>query len=80
MSTKRNIDLLGGVSCIILKTLVGLGIVDLDIQNKCLLSKWLLKLMNEEGLLQEILEENYLKNKTISQVERKKGILTFGRV
>jgi hypothetical protein len=28
----------------------GLGIVHLDIQNKCLLSKWIIKLLNEEGL------------------------------
>jgi hypothetical protein len=28
--------------------------------------------MNEEGMWQEILRKNYLKNKTIAQVERKK--------
>ena len=31
----------------------GLGIHNLEIQNKCLLSKWLFKLLNEEGLWQE---------------------------
>jgi hypothetical protein len=30
-----------------------LDIIDLDVQNKCLLSKWLFKLINEEGLWQE---------------------------
>jgi hypothetical protein len=54
------------------KHIGGLDIVDLDTQNKCLLSKWLVKLMNEEGMWQEILRKNYLKNKTIAQVERKK--------
>lgn len=33
----------------------GLGVLDLDLQNKCLLSKWLFKLINEEGLWQSIL-------------------------
>jgi hypothetical protein len=33
----------------------GLGIQNLDIQNKCLLSKWLFKLCNEEGIWQELL-------------------------
>jgi hypothetical protein len=34
----------------------GLGILDLDIQNKCLLSKWLYKLMNEDGVWQQLLQ------------------------
>jgi hypothetical protein len=55
------------------KSIGGLGIVDLDIQNKCLLSKWIFKLVNEDGLWQEILGTKYLKNKTLSQVEKKKG-------
>jgi hypothetical protein len=42
-------------------------------QNKCLLSKWIFKLLNEEGLWQQILRRKYLKNKTFSQVEKKKG-------
>jgi hypothetical protein len=45
----------------------------LDIQNKCLLSKWIIKLLYEEGLWQQILKRKYLKNKTLSQVEKKKG-------
>jgi hypothetical protein len=28
----------------------GLGIINIEIQNKCLLSKWLFKLINEDGL------------------------------
>jgi hypothetical protein len=27
-----------------------MGIIDLDTQNKCLLSKWIVKLINEDGL------------------------------
>jgi hypothetical protein len=38
-----------------------------------LLSKWIIKLLNEEGLWQQILKRKYLKNKTLSQVEKKKG-------
>jgi hypothetical protein len=33
----------------------GLGIQNLEMQNLCLLSKWLFKLINEEGLSQTIL-------------------------
>jgi hypothetical protein len=32
-----------------------LGIQNIEIQNECLLSKWLFKLINEEGLWQTIL-------------------------
>jgi hypothetical protein len=46
----------------------GLGVEVLDIKNKCLLSKWLFKLMHEEGVWQELLHNKYLKNKTLSQV------------
>jgi hypothetical protein len=45
----------------------------LDIQNNCLLSKWIIKLLNEEGLWQHILKRKYLENKTLSQLEKKKG-------
>jgi hypothetical protein len=38
------------------KSIGGLGIIDLDVQNKCLLSKWIIKLLNEEGLWQQILK------------------------
>jgi hypothetical protein len=51
----------------------GLGIQNLDIQNKCLLSKWLFKLCNEEGIWQELLRNKYLKDKTLRQVNKKPG-------
>jgi hypothetical protein len=38
----------------------GLGIQNLELQNSCLLSKWLFKLINEEGLWQTILQKNIL--------------------
>ena len=44
----------------------GLGIQNLDLQNKCFLSKWLYKLCNEDGMWQKLLRNKYLKNKTLS--------------
>jgi hypothetical protein len=49
----------------------GLGIQNLEIQNQCLLSKWLFKLINEEGLWQTILRNKYLTRQTIGKVDRK---------
>jgi hypothetical protein len=49
MSIRKNIDWRDGVFCES-RRVGGLGIIDLDVQNKCLLSKWLFKLINEEGL------------------------------
>jgi hypothetical protein len=51
----------------------GLGIINLEVQNICLLSKWLFKLINEDGVWQEILRKKYLKNKTIGEVRWKPG-------
>nr|AAP04197.1 hypothetical protein [Oryza sativa Japonica Group] len=51
----------------------GLGIHNLEIQNKCFLSKWLYKLINEEGVWQDLLKRKYLYNKSITQVEKKQG-------
>ena len=44
----------------------GLGIMDLNVQNKCLLSKWLFKLINEDGIWQQILRNKYLGSKTLT--------------
>jgi hypothetical protein len=49
----------------------GLGIEVLDVKNKCLLSKWLFKLLSEEGVWQELLSNKYLHGKTLSQVHAK---------
>ncbi|WVZ72675.1 hypothetical protein U9M48_021095 [Paspalum notatum var. saurae] len=41
--------------------------------NVCLLSKWLFKLINEEGIWQTILKRKYLRAKTIGEVQWKSG-------
>jgi hypothetical protein len=46
----------------------GLGIEVLELKNKCLLSKWLFKLLNEEGVWQELLRNKYLGSKPLAQV------------
>jgi hypothetical protein len=46
----------------------GLGIEVLELKNKSLLSKWLFKLINEDGVWQEILRNKYLHSKTLSHV------------
>jgi hypothetical protein len=51
----------------------GFGIQNIEMQNECLLSKWLFKLINENGLWQRILGNKYLFNQTIGKVERKPG-------
>ncbi|WVZ53969.1 hypothetical protein U9M48_004850 [Paspalum notatum var. saurae] len=49
----------------------GLGVQNLDIQNKCLLSKWLFKLCNEDGIWQDLLRNKYLKGNSLSQTQKK---------
>jgi hypothetical protein len=49
----------------------GLSIEVLAIKNKCLLSKWLFKLLSEEGVWQELLSNKYLHGKMLSQVQAK---------
>jgi hypothetical protein len=51
----------------------GLGIQNLEIQNECILSKWLFKLINEDGLWQRILRNKYLSKHTIGRVDMKLG-------
>jgi len=54
------------------KTQGGLGVQDLEIQNKCLLSKWIVKLCNEDGMSQELLRNKYLTtNRTLSGCKKK---------
>jgi hypothetical protein len=48
------------------KCIKGLGITNLDAQNVCLLSKWLVRLMNEEGTWQQLVKRKYLKDKTLT--------------
>jgi hypothetical protein len=46
----------------------GFRIKVLELKNKCHLGKWLDKLMNENGVWQELLRNKYLHSKTLSQV------------
>ena len=55
----------------------GLRIMIPDLQNKCILSKWLFKLNNEHGIWQDLLRNKYIKDKTLSQVQKKSGDLSF---
>ena len=47
--------------------------MNLEVQNACLLSKWLFNLVNEDGLWQELFRKKYLKNKTIGEAQWKPG-------
>jgi hypothetical protein len=46
----------------------GLGIINLEVHNICLLSKWIFKIINEDEVWQELLRKKYLKNNTIGEV------------
>ena len=59
------------------KSIGGLGITDLEAQNTCLLSKWLFKLLNEEGTWQQLLKKKYLSGKTLTQVTKQPGDSQF---
>jgi hypothetical protein len=48
-----------------------LGVLNLELQNKCLLSKWLFSLVNSEGKWQQLIKNKYLSSKTLTQVSRK---------
>ena len=55
----------------------GLGVLNLDVHNKCLLSKWLFKLLNGDGVWQQLLKSKYLKDKTLTQVQYMPGDSQF---
>jgi hypothetical protein len=48
-----------------------LGVLNLKLQNKCLLSKWLFSLINSEGAWQQLIKNKYLGSKIITQVTRR---------
>ncbi|WVZ71809.1 LOW QUALITY PROTEIN: hypothetical protein U9M48_020345 [Paspalum notatum var. saurae] len=50
------------------------GIIDLEVQNKCLLSKWLFKLANEDGIWQHLIRNKYLKSKPLGSGIKKTGV------
>ena len=47
----------------------GLGVEVLELKNKCLLSKWLYKILHGEGVWHELIHNKYLHSKTLSQVQ-----------
>jgi hypothetical protein len=51
----------------------GLGILDLDVQNTVLLSKWLYKLLTTDGMWQQLIRNKYLNSKPLSQAFWKPG-------
>lgn len=51
----------------------GLGVIDLDIMNFCLLCKWTWKLENEKGVWQTLVREKYLKKCTFRYCKKKNG-------
>jgi hypothetical protein len=51
----------------------GLGILNLENQNICLLSKRFFKLINEDGLWQKVFRRKYVKDKCLTQIERRSG-------
>jgi hypothetical protein len=57
----------------------GLGILNLHLQNKCLLAKWLVNLLNTDGTWQSLLRNKYLRTKTLTQVSSKPNDSHFWR-
>ncbi|WVZ77229.1 hypothetical protein U9M48_025118, partial [Paspalum notatum var. saurae] len=55
------------------KHLGGLGILNLEVQNRCLLSKWLFKLINEDGLWQDLLKKKKDQFLALGSFEAKVG-------
>ena len=51
----------------------GLGVQDLQVKNDALLSKWLFKLLTEDGVWQTLLRNKYLGQKALSQAYWKPG-------
>lgn len=58
----------------------GFRILDLDSQNRNILSKWVFRLINLDGQWQRLHRNKYLRDKIITQVEYMLGILTSCRV
>jgi hypothetical protein len=69
MATREYIGLRGGAFYVAQRTKAGW--VVLELKNKCLLSKWLYKLLNKDGVSQELLKNKCLRSKTLSQVVAK---------
>jgi hypothetical protein len=57
----------------------GLGILNLQLKNKCLLAKWIVNLLNTDGTWQSLLRNKYLRTKTLTQVSSKPNDSHFWR-
>jgi hypothetical protein len=57
----------------------GLGILNLLLQNKCPLAKWLVNLLNTDRTWQSFLRNKYLRTKTLKQVSSKPNDSHFWR-
>jgi hypothetical protein len=57
----------------------GLEILNLQLQNKCLLAKWIVNLLNIDGTWQSLLRNKYLRTKTLTQVSSKPNDSHFWR-
>jgi hypothetical protein len=55
----------------------GLGVVNLCTKKICLFTKWLFKLLNENGVWQQLLKNKYLGTKALTQVSRRPGDCQF---
>jgi hypothetical protein len=55
------------------KVLGSLSVSNLDVKNICLLSKWLYKLLNENGMCQQLLKNKYLGDKSRTQISKRPG-------
>jgi hypothetical protein len=55
----------------------GLVVLNLEIHNKCLLSKWLFKLINNDRVWQQLFRNKYLRNKSLTHVQYMPGDSQF---
>lgn len=55
----------------------GLDVQNIELQNQCLLSKWLFKLLNKDGLWKTILRKKYLANQTLGKAQKRPGVSHF---
>jgi hypothetical protein len=62
---KLHISEMGGHALCLPKEQGGLGTTNLEIQNDCLINKWLCKLINEDGACQELLRKKYLEKQNL---------------
>jgi hypothetical protein len=53
--------------------------LNLQLQNKCMLAKWLVNLLNTEGTWQSLLRNKYLRTRTLTQVSSKPNDSHFWR-